>query len=122
MNLALIGVDHLELEIAHRGGFVARRHMAEGLDDQAADGVEFLVAEVGLEIPVELLDETVDALASELGEISDASGGITELRHVRSVAEKKAAEEIANRDKCADFDKFEGMFKQVQFELSNELI
>ena len=29
---------------------------------------------------------------------------ITELRHVRSSAEKRAAEEIANRERCEDFD------------------
>lgn len=31
---------------------------------------------------------------------------ITELRHVRSRSEKNAAEEIANREKCEDFDRF----------------
>jgi hypothetical protein len=45
-------------------------------------------------------------------------GEITELRHVRSVAEKSAAEEIANRQKCEDFDRFKPLFEQVQNELN----
>ena len=45
-------------------------------------------------------------------------GDITELRHVRPAAEKRAAEEIANRQKCEDFDSFKPLFEQVQKELS----
>src|SRR5690606_12424380 len=37
-----------------------------------------------------------------------------ELRHVRSAAEKRAADEIANRERCADFDRFRPMFEAVQ--------
>ena len=57
-----------------------------------------------------------DALLAELGvdgELSD----ITELRHVRSSAEKRAAEEIANRERCADFATFKPLFEQVQRDL-----
>lgn len=60
----------------------------------------------------------MDALASDLEDLEDVASDITELRHVRPVAEKRAAEEIANREACADFDKFEPMFKQVQTELN----
>jgi hypothetical protein len=42
------------------------------------------------------------------------SSHITELRHVRTSAEKRAAEEIANRQKCEDFDRFKPIFEQVQ--------
>lgn len=59
----------------------------------------------------------LDALASDLQDLDSAASDITELRHVRPVAEKRAAEEIANRDRCEDFDKFEPIFKQVQSEL-----
>jgi T5orf172 domain len=54
-----------------------------------------------------------------LAELEGASGsiGITELRHVRSNAEKRAAEEIANREKCVDFERFQPLFKQVESEL-----
>jgi hypothetical protein len=57
-----------------------------------------------------------DALLAELGvdgELSD----ITELRHVRSNAEKRAADEIANRERCADFATFKPLFEQVQRDL-----
>lgn len=58
-----------------------------------------------------------DALLAELG-IAAETGSITELRHVRSSVEKRAAEEIANRDKCEDFETFEPIFEQVQKELN----
>src|SRR3546814_13770752 len=58
-----------------------------------------------------------EALLAELGVTADAAD-ITELRHVRSSAEKRAAEEIANREKCEDFDKFKPLFEQVQTELA----
>lgn len=50
-----------------------------------------------------------------------ASSPITELKHVRSTAEKRAAEEIANREKCEDFAVFKPLFEQVQRELNNGL-
>lgn len=61
-----------------------------------------------------------DALLAELGVEPDKSE-ITQLRHVRSSAEKRAAEEIANRDKCEDFDRFKPLFERVQRELDNGL-
>lgn len=57
-----------------------------------------------------------DELFAEL-EGASGSSGITELRHVRSSAEKRAAEEIANREKCEEFDRFQPLFKQVESEL-----
>lgn len=62
-----------------------------------------------------------DELLAQLG-VDDANlGDITELRHVRSAAEKRAADEIANRQKCEDFDEFKPLFEQVQKELSSGL-
>ena len=68
------------------------------------------------------LDEDVDddALLAELGIDVDALP-ITELKHVRSTAEKKAAEDIANRDRCEDFEIFKPLFGQVQKELTTGL-
>ena len=59
-----------------------------------------------------------DELLAQLGVEATAPADITELRHVRSAAEKRAAEEIANRQKCEDFDSFQSLFEQVQRELS----
>ena len=61
-----------------------------------------------------------DALLAELGIEVEASA-ITELKHVRSTAEKKAAEDIANRDRCEDFATFRPLFEQVQKELKSGL-
>ena len=61
-----------------------------------------------------------DALLAELG-IEVEVPPITELKHVRSTAEKKAAEEIAHRDKCQDFETFKPLFEQVQKELDSGL-
>lgn len=61
-----------------------------------------------------------DALLAQLG-VGDDLGGIRELRHVRSVAEKRAAEEIANRQRCEDFERFKPLFDQVQSDLQNGL-
>lgn len=68
---------------------------------------------------VDALDE--DALLAELG-IGDESADqndITVLRHVRSSNEKRAAEEIADRTRCADFEKFQPLFEKVKRELKS---
>ncbi|MGY2320725.1 GIY-YIG nuclease family protein [Pseudomonas azotoformans] len=61
---------------------------------------------------------TDDELLAELaGEDSDAD--IQNLRHVRSNAEKREAEEIAQRERCEDFESFQPLFEQVQRELQS---
>lgn len=67
-------------------------------------------------------DEDVDddALLAELGIDVDALP-ITELKHVRSTAEKKAAEDIANRERCKDFETFRPIFDQIQNEIKSGL-
>jgi len=67
--------------------------------------------------PIDLDD---DALLAELG-VEVGASDITDLKHVRSAAEKKAAEEIASRDKCEDFETFKPLFEQVQKELNTGL-
>jgi len=59
-----------------------------------------------------------DELLAELKGAAGA-GGITELRHVRKSADKRAAEEIANRTVCEDFEKFEPIFERVRQELKS---
>lgn len=61
-------------------------------------------------------DMDTDALLAEL-EGALGTPEITELRHVRTAEEKRAAEEIANRERCADFETFKPLFDQVQREL-----
>lgn len=57
-----------------------------------------------------------DALLAELG-VDDVDNGIGDLKHVRSAADKRAAEEIANREKCVDFDEFKPLFAKVRKDL-----
>ncbi len=54
-----------------------------------------------------------------LAELRDAagSGDIMELRHVRTSAEKRAAEEIETREPCGDFERFAPLFEAVQRDL-----
>jgi hypothetical protein len=56
-----------------------------------------------------------------LAELRDAAGNsdITALRHVRTSADKRAAEEIANRERCEDFDKFKPLFETIQKDLAS---
>jgi len=75
-----------------------------------------LTAEPGaMPVPSDL-DE--DALLAELEGLEGAAS-ITKLKHVRSSADKRAAEEIANREPCKDFAGFRVMFEKVQKELSD---
>lgn len=62
---------------------------------------------------LEELDE--DALLAELGVTANAAeDDIRVLRHVRSAAAIKAAEEIADRNPCDDFAKFKPLFDEVE--------
>jgi hypothetical protein len=67
-------------------------------------------------------DLNEDALLAELG--VDLEGGradddINVLRHVRSTAERREAEEIANRTPCKDFKDFKPLFEQCERELKS---
>ncbi|MEW5852310.1 MAG: GIY-YIG nuclease family protein [Myxococcota bacterium] len=61
-------------------------------------------------------DYNVDELAAELGSATDVDD-ITVLRHVRTSADKRAAEEIADRKRCDDFEKFKPLFERVTADL-----
>jgi Meiotically up-regulated gene 113 len=58
-----------------------------------------------------------DALLAELEGIGVKSE-LSELRHVRSTAEIKVAEEIANREKCKDFEGFKPLFTKAKKEMA----
>ena len=90
------------------------RDLIEPIDHQG------LLSGASLALPgnTEELDD--DALLDALG-IEVETPAITELKHVRSTAEKKAAEEIAARDRCEDFARFKPLFEQVQKELDSGL-
>jgi len=58
-----------------------------------------------------------EELLSSLGVEATAPSDVTRLVHVRSREEIKAAEEIAQRTPCKDFDEFKLIFERVQREL-----
>ena len=84
----------------------------------ALDTPGLLAGAAAVSAPGDNLDE--DALLAELGVTGDAEAGaddITVLRHVRSHAEKRAVEDIADRTPCKDFQIFQPLFAQAEQEL-----
>lgn len=65
-------------------------------------------------------DYDVDQLAAELTGVG-GDDDITVLRHVRTSADKRAAEEIADRKTCEDFETFKPLFERVQADLKTGL-
>jgi hypothetical protein len=90
----------------------ACRSIVEPIDHQGLIGVQPVMTQADID------DMDDDALLAELGIEAEVSE-ITTLKHVRSVSEKRAAEEIANRERCEDFDQFKPLFDQVQAELKS---
>jgi hypothetical protein len=89
------------------------RALLEPLDHQ---GLLTNEPPVAVSTPDELSD---DELLAQLGVDASVPAEIAELRHVRSAADKRAAEEIANRERCEDFDRFKPLFAQVQQEIES---
>ena len=65
----------------------------------------------------ESLDD--EELLDQLGVEATADNDITQLKHVKPRAEIRAAEEVASRTKCEDFDKFAPIFEAIQKELDS---
>ena len=64
------------------------------------------------------IDQALDEIDDDelLAELEGGAGeqDITELRHVLPSGERRAAEEVAARTKCADFDAFKPLFESLQ--------
>lgn len=92
--------------------------------DQLRKLPEALVLLAPLDIPgllssgpasIRVEELTEDQLLAELGiDSSPAEDDIRVLRHVRSHAEIKAAEEVASRTPCKDFERFSSVFEEVK--------
>ena len=65
--------------------------------------------------------ESDEELLAQLGVNAKSDSDITKLKHVKPRAEIRAAEEVAQRLPCPDFDQFKSLFKRVQKELSSGL-
>ena len=70
----------------------------------------------GAPIPDDIADEE---LLAQLGIEDEAASGITALRHVRTAAEKREAEEVASREKCEEFARFKPLFERLQKDLES---
>lgn len=68
---------------------------------------------------IDALDE--DALLAELGFGAESANDddVTVLRHVRPSVERQAAEVVADRTPCEDFERFQPLFEQVERELQS---
>lgn len=122
--------EHKRLPISAEGRDIFERLYAVRLDQlrklpeaKAAlasfDSHGILNASTVSDIKIDELSE--DDLLAELG-ISSAptsEDDITVLRHVRSNAERQAAEEIADRTPCKDFEKYKPLIEQAERELSS---
>ena len=94
------------------------RAILEPLDSR---GLLTAIAHTHLPLETDLDDE---ALLDSLGIDAASENDVTQLTHVRSLRDKsrsrneiKAAEEIAQRTPCQDFDQFKPIFEQVQRDL-----
>ncbi len=59
-----------------------------------------------------------EELLAELGVETPKEGDVTFLKHVKPRAEVRAAEEVASRTSCKDFESFKPIFDAVQKELN----
>ena len=64
-------------------------------------------------------EATDEELLEALGVVSEPSGNITNLEHVRSFKDKAAAEQIADHKVCEDFEQYKPIFEKVQSELES---
>jgi len=69
--------------------------------------------------PITESNLTDEALLASLGVDAASENDVTQLTHVRSRSEIKAAEEIAQRTPCQDFDEFKPIFDKVQRQLQS---
>lgn len=93
----------------------------ELLKDMDPDGLltrTDVVKEDDADYEIKSDEELLEALGVDA--VNDDSD-LTNLKHVRSRAEIKAAEEIARRQPCEDFDEFRPVFDAVQAELDSGL-
>lgn len=90
------------------------REILRGMDTHGLLGSDNSSSIVSEDTPL-----TDEELLSSLGVDAAESEDVTQLKHVRSRDEIKAAEEIAQRNPCVDFDTFKPLFEKVQQDLAS---
>ena len=86
--------------------------MLKDIDYQNVLSGEFIKA---IEVSDDLDD---DELLSLLG-VEAEEDSITNLKHVKTRAEKRVVEEFANRTLCEDFEQFKPLFEKAKKEIEN---
>lgn len=82
------------------------------------DVAGLLACETPAKVSAEQLDD--EALLAELGvDVPAGEDDIASLRQVEPFKDRQSAEEIANRTRCLDFDRYRPMFEKVERELSS---
>ena len=122
--------EHKRLPINAEGRDIFERLYAVRLDQlrklpearavlASFDSHSILNASAVGDIKIDELSE--DDLLAELGISPEPTteDDITVLRHVRSNAERQAAEEIADRTPCKDFEQYKPLIEQAERELSS---
>lgn len=106
-RLYAVRLDRLrKLPDAHR--------LLAAMDAHSLLGEPNAVAEPGAE------EWSDDALLAGLGvDASRAGDDITVLKHVRTHQDRQAAEDVANRTPCKDFDQFKPLFERAERELQS---
>lgn len=88
-------------------------HLLKDLDDQG------LLSQPAFNAQSETALVDDESLLTELG-VDLAVDDITVLKHVNSFAERQAAEEMAQRTTCQDFDQFKPLFEQIERDLQSD--
>jgi len=96
----------------------SQKECVELLKDFDTQKLLDLDKDIKIEVPDDIGD---DELLEQLGVDLDNDESITKLKHVKSRAEKKAIEEIANRKRCEDFDQFKPFFENIKKEIDSGL-
>lgn len=79
----------------------------------ALDSPGLLAGAAANSTALDMLDEDVLLAELGIGTVQTDQSDITVLRHVRSTAEKRAADEIAERTPCLDFERFKPLFEEA---------
>ncbi len=85
--------------------------LIKGLDTQGLLEVSLSQSGSALE------DLNDDSMLAELRDIGSETNDLRNLKHVKTRLEMRAAEEIAKRKTCKDFQIFKPIFEDVQYEL-----
>lgn len=93
-------------------GLLDAGNLAVGSRTVREDSVEYS-ANSGAEEPNE------EELLNELRDVEAAASDIKDLSHVRSRDEIRAAEEVAKRNPCEDYESFRPLFEKVQREIES---